>query len=354
MLSPVVSPSTDNPAVAAPLPAKPGARRTARLWLAALLLLLVAAVSTPSPAVKRMERGQGDVALFEAVVGRLRRGEPYYPAMGAELRQRGYPTANVFNWRTPFPLAAVAASPRTTTVCFFALGVFAVVGTLALLINAAPEVMLLAVMAQIGVTVSLLKVPQFVLMAEAWSGFLIMASILAYGRRHVMAGAALGGLALLARELAAPYCVVCSVIALSQKRWRETTIWGIAALASGAYVMLHAFQVGDQLGPGELAHKQSWVQFGGLPFLLRVISFSGWYDVLPVWSRGLGCVLLAASIWARAAPVQLRAMVAAYLVFFAIVGLPFNQYWGLVTAPAFALATGYGISGLQRLIRAAR
>lgn len=294
------------------------------------------------------------MALFETVVRRVRNGESYYPAMGVELRTRGYPTASVFNWRTPFPLTAVAAAPRLVAVAFFALGVLAVGGTILLLIREPPGGMLIGILAQIGVTVSLLKVPQFALMGEAWAGFLIMTSVLAYARRWWATAAVFGVMALLARELAAPYCLVCGITAFAQRRWREGAVWMLGAVVYVAYLLLHFFQVDAQLGAQEVAHRQSWIQLGGLPFLLRVVSFSGWYDVLPVWTRAVGCMLLAASVWAADAPRQLRAMVAAYLIFFSVVGLPFNQYWGLVTAPAFALATGYGLLGLWRLIIAAR
>lgn len=328
--------------------------RRARMVLGGLLLLLVASLSTPSTQVKALLNDQGDVALFETVVSRLRGGEAYYPAMGDELRRRGYPTASVFNWRTPFPLAAVAAYPKATAICFFALGVLVMAGTLILLLKDAPETMLVALLALIGVTVELLKVPQFVLMAEAWAGFLIAASVVAYGHRWRSIGAVFAVLALLVRELAAPYCVVCGLIAFAQKRRRESAVWFAGAILYSAYLLLHVWQVTGQLSAAEVAHKQSWVQFGGLPFLLRVIGFAGWYDVLPLWSRAVGCVLLAASLWAVRAPQQLRAMVGAYLLFFSIVGQSFNQYWGLVTAPAFAIATGYGVAGLWRLIVAAR
>jgi hypothetical protein len=354
MLSPLEARSTEDGLAVEARPTMSLSRDTARVILGGLLVLLVAGSYTPSRQVKPLNNDQGDVALFETVVRRLRAGEAYYPAMGNELRQRGYPTASVFNWRTPFPLSAVAAFPKGTAICFFALGVLAIAGTLMLLMSEAPEAMLIALLAQIGVTISLLKVPQFALMAEAWAGFLIAASVVAYGRRWWSAGAALGVLALLARELTAPYCVACGVMALSRKRWRESAVWAIGAALYSAFLLLHVWLVSAQLGPAELAHKQSWVQFGGLPFLLRIVSFSGWYDVLPIWSRAVGLVLLVASVWATKAPRQLQVMVAAYLLFFSIVGQSFNQYWGLVTGPAFALATGYGVAGLWRLIGAAR
>jgi len=43
-----------------------------------------------------------------------------------------------------------------------------------------------------------------------------------------------------------------------------------------------------------------------------------------------------------------------YLGFFAVVGQPFNQSWGLLTASTWAIAFGFGLQGLERLVRQAR
>jgi hypothetical protein len=326
---------------------------TARVVLGGLLGLLAWSLLIPTVAPKMIERNQGDVALYETVTRRVKNGEPYYHAMASELRGRGYPTASPFNWRAPLPIVAVAAAPWLMTALFYSLGLVAIAGCLSMLGKEFPEAMLLATLAQIGVTVSLLKVPQLMLMSEAWAGFLIMASVVAYSRSWWVTGAAFGVAALIFRELAAPFCLVCGLMALHGRRRQESAVWVVGAIVCTGLVLLHASRVSAQLGAQELAHKESWIQFGGLPFLLRVISFTGWYDVLPAWARAIGCVLLAASVWATGAPRQLRAMVVTYFAFFFAVGLPFNQYWGLVVGPAFAAATGYGMVGLWRLISAA-
>jgi hypothetical protein len=249
---------------------------------------------------------------------------------------------------------AVAVKPRSTRIVFVALGVLAIVATLALLLKDSPEVLLVSVLAQIGVVIPLIRVPEYALMTEAWAGFLIALSLAAYGRRFYVAGASLGIVALFARELAAPYCLACGLLSIAERRWRETAVWAAGAVAFGVYFLVHVADVTGQFGPYDLTQKQSWVQFGGLPFVLRTITFTGWYDALPVWSRAVGCVVLVAALWAQGAHRQLQAAVAAFLIFFAVVGQPFNQYWGLVSGSAWALAYGYGVAGLWRLIIAAK
>jgi hypothetical protein len=326
----------------------------ARIILIGLLLLLVAGLAIKPPKAPAAPKGQGDLGLFSTVVGQMRGGKPYYAAMRDELRRRGYPTRSVFNWRMPIVFRAVAVKPRPTRIVFVALGVFTIVATLALLLKGSPEVLLVSLLAQIGVVIPLVSVPEYAVMTEAWAGFFIGLSLAAYGRSLYVAGASLGIVALFARELAAPYCLVCGLLAVTERRWRETAVWAAGAVAFGVYFFVHVAEVTGQIGPHDLTQKQSWVRFGGLPFVLRTISFTGWYYALPVWSRAFGCVLLVAALWAPGAHRQLRAAVATFLIFFAVVGQPFNQYWGLLTGSAWALAYGYGVAGLWRLITAAK
>jgi hypothetical protein len=329
-------------------------RRSARLALSGLLALLVAGLTTrvpPQPASPTKDKG--DAALFSTVVHRMQGGESYYAAMGDELRHRHYPTASVFNWRTPLVFQAAAAAPRMTAIALLALGVICVLGTLILFIKAPPEILLVSLAAQVGAVTSILVIPESVAIAEVWTGFLMLISLVAYGRQRWALGAALGVLALFVRELAAPYCVACGLLALSRRRWRESAVWVIGACAFLAYYSVHVSHVAAHIGPHDLAHPQSWVQFGGLKFVLGTIGFLGWFAALPSWCPPFGLVLLLAALWAPDASVQLRTTIVAYLVFFSIVGQVFNQNWGLVTGPAWALASGYGVAGLSRLISSA-
>jgi hypothetical protein len=110
---------------------------------------------------------------------------------------------------------------------------------------------------------------------------------------------------------------------------------------------MHAMQVDD------LAHP-TWVQFGGLRFVLATIGFGGWLGLLPPWVAAPACVLLVASAFAPPGNTHVKAGVFVYLFFFAIAGQPFNQGWGLLAAPLWAVGYGVGALGLLTLIRQAR
>src|SRR5688572_25398585 len=95
----------------------PLSRAGARLALAAYMLFSLLAVAiTLSPLrsgyADAPDRGPGDLALYRAEIERIRAGENYYQAANIELRQRGYPTRSLFNWRTPLPMWLVGKLPH--------------------------------------------------------------------------------------------------------------------------------------------------------------------------------------------------------------------------------------------------
>lgn len=330
-------------------------KQHARYGLACLVLLLIVALSTHvphQPAAASEERG--DAALFKTIAARVRHGEPYYTAYGDELRRRNYPAASIFNWRTPLLLEAVATAPQLCATGLLVLGVLSVAATVWVLLHAPPETLLIAVLLQVGAAVAILTVPDSVTVPEMWTGYLLLLSVVAYARNWRLIGVALAVTALFVRELAAPYCLAAGVLAIIRRRRTEAAAWVLGAALYIAYFALHVSHVHAQVLPGDRAHAQSWVQFGGLGFILGSIGFTGWFTMWQPWLPAIGLVLTVAAIWARQAPTHLRLAVVAYLLFFAVVGQSFNQNWGLVAAPAWALACGYGIGSLKDLGAAAR
>lgn len=322
----------------------------ARMVLGCLLALLLAGLSlhVPEQPTGKTKEQHGDGALFATVVQRVSAGESYYAAMGAELRQRGYPTASVFNWRAPLLLRTVAAAPRLTRLLLLGLALSAVLATVLLLNKARLDVLLVAVLLQVGVAVSIFVFSDSVTLAELWTGFLILISIAAYARPNPWVGVAFGMLALFVRELAAPYCLVCGIVALWHRRWTELGAWTVGAGLYAVYYVMHINSVAAHVAMD--AQPRAWIEFGGLPFVLGTIRFSGWFALPGV--AAIGLVLILAALWSRA-PLHLRATAVAYLAFFTVIGQNFNQNWGLVAAPTWALACGYGIDGVRRLARAA-
>jgi hypothetical protein len=186
------------------------------------------------------------------------------------------------------------------------------------------------------------------LLSESWAGLLILLSVACYVRGLPVSGAILGIFAVLIRELAAPYCAVCALVSLRERRWREVTVWTLGAVVCAAYYTAHFVAVWAHRLPNDWAHQSSWVQGGGLQFVLNTVRINQWCLILPSFSAAGICTLILASWWTPV-PLQLRAAALAYLAFFAVVGQPFNDYWGLVTAPLWAIAAAFGLHALRHL-----
>lgn len=329
-------------------------RTRAVLTLLALGAIGLAALRHPAPAaVPTVTAGTGDVATFQAIVARLRTGGPYYATVGFELRRSGYPARDGFNWRTPLLLSAVSAVPDgVARGVLFALLLVLCCATMATERQSFTAVWT-AVAMQVGVLVISVATPGAVVIGEGWAGVLVGISVCAYALRRTTFAVALGLLALFVRELAAPYCVVCTIIAASNRRWRELTAWISGACVYAVFYAWHLTQVWAHRLPTDLAHSSSWLEFGGLPFLQATIHWLGWWLVFPAPLTTLGLVLIVGGIANARAPLHVRAASAAYALFFLVAGKPFNDYWGLMAGPTWALACGYGVQTTCQAMRAA-
>jgi hypothetical protein len=295
-------------------------------------------------ATHKSQTGEGDLGLFKAVVNGQQLGRPYYEAYGAESRTRGYPTRSVFNWRQPMLLRGLALlTPRFAIVLFIGLAVALLVRAHALLRR--ELLWVLTVLNTAAITI----VPGNVYFTESWAGLCLGLSAIAYARRRETSGAAWALLALFIRELAAPYCVVAGLIALSRKRWREVGVWIGGGALYAAYFGMHVYHVWQQILPGDQAHPHSWLYGGGLPFLLKIWQVNGVIIAAPLPFFASLVVAGVAAWWAPNMPLHVRATVIVYSVLFLFIGLPFNTYWGELIAPLVALWLAYAPTGFSTL-----
>jgi hypothetical protein len=323
-----------------------------RLLLATLGILLLWGLMPGSkpPARRQPPRGYGDAALYMKVVARLQAGEPYYDALGEELRRDNYPTRSPLNWRTPLHLMMVAlASVPAATMLLKLMTLAAVLATGGALARSGPVAAGLGLLAQMGALASAFR-PDAVGVAELWAGALIALSICAYHGKFGMAGAVLGAAAVFVRELAAPYAAACGALALASRQRAEALVWIAAGVVYIAYYGVHASQVAAHQLPGDLAHTQSWLQWNGLQFTLATIGVNGWLGFLPAPVAVLYMVLALAGTASLSAPPQLKSALLTYFGLFAVLGLSFNYYWGFMTAPLWAIGFAHAPDGLRRLV----
>ena len=311
------------------------------LWsvVVAVTIGIIATMTGPPPGRQGAAPGYGDVATFGAIVDRIARGEAYYEATGAELRAGGYPTAQVLNWRTPLLLTGIAASPVAARGAFLALGIGVAFLTIALLRPLTVAIVGGAI--QLGMLL-VFAVPTAIFMAEVWAGALIVLSLCAYIRSRPFAGGLLGLSALFVRELAAPYCAGCAVAAVVNRRWREAVVWLTGLLLYVGYVAWHVTAVWSHQLPTDVAHTDSWLQFGGLQFVLTIVATHVFLVMQPLPVIVAALMLVVAGIASRATPMPIRIASATYLLFFLAVGQGFNTYWAYLIWPTWSLASGFG------------
>jgi hypothetical protein len=314
------------------------------IGLPAVFAVTLSLMMSHAASQNKNQTGEGDLALFRAVVNGERAGRPYYEAYGAESRTRGYPTRSVFNWRQPLLLRGVALlSPKVSLVIFMGLALVLLAGAHALLGRELLGILMMLNAASVTVT------PGSVYFTESWAGLCLGLSAIAYARRRETAGAGWAILALFIRELAAPYCVVAGLIALSRKRWREVGVWIGGGILYAAYFGAHVWQVWHHIVPGDQSHPVSWLYFGGLPFVLKVWQVHGVLTAAPLPFFSLLVVAGVAAWWAPQMPLHVRVNVLVYSVLFLFVGLPFNAYWGEMIAPLVALWLTFAPTGLSTL-----
>jgi hypothetical protein len=303
------------------------------------------------PAPRRQAGQPSDAVLHARVVAELRHGRSYYEVDGQELRRHGYPARSAFNWRTPAHYMLVAwLSPERASMVLRWLALGVVFGAMWALANVSTPRSISAGVLMLGSMLVPLMLSDAVVFGEAWAGTFIGLSLACYVRgRWVVLGACLGIAAVFLREIAVPYGLTCGLLALLARRRAESITWIAGGAAYIVYYALHLMNVAQQIQPTDLAHTDSWLQFQGLPFVLRTLHGNGWLVLMPVWVSVVICVLALAAVLASPLPQAVRWPLLAYVAFFSIAGQPFNFYWGWVTIPLWTYALIYGDKAIRRL-----
>ncbi|MBN2021416.1 MAG: hypothetical protein JW809_01360 [Pirellulales bacterium] len=337
---------------AQPHPARTGYARLSprQAWLVLAVLAGAMAFCAAIPLSSMRSEGvvddparPGDVGLYRAVIDRVRDGEGYYEALGAELPARGYPTRSVFNWRTPLPLWLLGVLPDDALGrALLGAGVVALAG-MALVAIAREEpgatargvaVFLLLLLSYLPMA----TVPAFV-MPSLWAGVLVGLSVCAFGLRRPGWGVALGVAAAIVRDVAILYPFSAMLWALARRRYREGIGWSIGLACWAAFFGGHALVVRAITPPDALAHHAGWLQCGGAPFVISTAQMNAVLLGLPQWASGPYLVAAAFGLagWHTAWGERAGLGVCVFLVTFALVGQAFNVYWGFLYGPALCL-----------------
>ncbi len=190
---------------------------------------------------------------------------------------------------------------------------------------------------------------------ELWAGILLGLSMAAYGLERPYLAAALGLSALFVRELSLPYCILAAVLAWRQDRRRELLGW-LAGLAAWAlFFGLHGLVVRSWTPADAQAHREGWIQFGGLPFVISTVQMHACLILLPQWVTAIYfvAVLFGLAGWQGEMGRRLGLTVSLYVAAFSVVGHDFNQYWGELIVPLACFGATRSLGALGDLLRAA-
>jgi hypothetical protein len=291
-----------------------------------------------------------DWAFYRRVVARLQAGEPYYQALGDELRAGGFPTGSAFYWRPPLHLSMLAWMPHP--LMGQALLVLAAILTAALAWTSALRTGGLG--PATGTLVFLLGAflpcfaGDFYLFSELWAGVLVTCSayLLAFGRWR--SAVAVGLFAALLRELAVLLLVVGLLDAIRRRHRVEAWSWagalGIFAVALG----VHIASVDGGAGTG------AWMSLGGPGFILASARMHTLLLLAPAWVTAwfVPLALLGLLAWPDDRVAVLKLTTVGFVLAFMVVGRPVNYYWGLIYAPLLATSIAWAPRAVRDLARA--
>jgi hypothetical protein len=258
----------------------------------------------------------------------------YYPAMERELRSHGYPLRSLFNWRLPTLSWIIGGLPSDAA----ARGVLVVLSLCALLawfVAANREVGSVPAAVMCVALLGILAWPslgQAFRVTEAWAGVAIALSLAAGALRLPLLTVVAGMLALFVREQSIVYVLVALGLAWRERRRAEAIGWVAGLLAFAVFFAVHMVVVSHHQLPTDRLQTSGWVQFGGWWFVLKTALTNVWTISLPgpliavIWPLSL----VGLFGWRTALGLRTAATVAAYVIAYAIVGLPYNYLWGLV------------------------
>lgn len=298
--------------------------------------------------------GHSDSALYEAIIARVRGGQNYYDATGAELRARDYPTRPVFNWREP-TYAFVLARLPWPSAWLVALALTTIVLSFVWLRGAFSERAALAVVAlHAG---ALPFGADAVVFQEVWAGSFIILSATLYARDRWPLGFLALLVALAFREHALLPCGVAFLLALHARRSAEAVAWIVAVAAWTGLMALHFHVVAQHLGPADFtAPSRSWLVFGGPRFLVSMLSFDAYGLLLPrvIAAFVIPCALLGYAGWRNPGATRMGWTLLGFMLAFCIVGKPFDTYWGSLWVPLLSVGLVRFPFALRDLSRALR
>ena len=325
--------------------------------LVLIVLLLAGLIASAWPTSSAAPRGrtsiaeQSDPDLYRSIIGRVRAGDPYYPAVAEELRKDGYPMRPFLTFR--LPTQAVIYAKVSEPVMFGVQIMLAIAVLLAWFRRLAPGAPLwlrAIVMPLLLAGVAGLLQPVTSLFHESWAALLRALAIAIRRPGHAAGAIVAGGIALMVRETALPMVVMMGGLALVDKRWREALGWAAAIGLFALYLGWHAHEVALVVQPTD-PETPGWKSMLGLPFSLTAMAAVTAATILPV-AVAAPVFLLSLFGWGSVRePWALRAAltIGGYEAMLALFARPDTFYWALLAAPLSLMGLAFLPAALRDL-----
>ncbi|SFG11760.1 hypothetical protein SAMN05518801_107218 [Novosphingobium sp. CF614] len=353
----------------------------ARLALAALALLLVASalVTVAKPGSRSPWAGpvdgpvlatgsaakpyDEDIALYEAAIARISRGESYYDFIVPEQRARDYPVNPAFAVRLPtlaYLDAWLGTGGQIAAAIALMLGIAAAWWRRFGEEGASPRARRMATtLVFVGASLGLNR--HYFPLHELWAGGLIALSfglhrIGADGRGGRWAGAfCAAALALAIREHALPFVLLMALAAVYHRNWREAAAWSALVAVFCAALAWHLSLISRDVLPSD-PHSAPWLVMRGLSGWLGNVVQSSNLRWLPHVLAGPAVVLMTFGWlgWRGRGGLFGFLLSAGYGLAFMLAGRWDNFYWGAMIAPAMFAGLAFAPRALAELVAAAR
>ncbi len=327
----------------------------ASLWPAVHMAPPKAETHATGPATTQ-ER-DADLDLYEAIIHRVRAGEPYHAAAADEQRHRGYPLQPFVTMRLP-SLALLIANLGHLGAFLLEIGI--VIAALQAWrrklgregVVSGHRFVLLAILA-LGLIPVFSR--HYLTLHEIWAGALISLSIGLYRPEKWLPSVLVAGCALAVRELALPFVLLMAAFALGHRRWPELAGWTCLILAFAVLLAWH-FQAVDAVVLPNDPRSPPWMLLGGpsaaLEFFWRTSPLRGISALISYPIIILS--LFGWAAWKSQTGLLGLLLLLGYMVAFMLTGRPNTFYWGLLMAPLLLIGLSFARTGLQDLINASR
>ncbi len=304
------------------------------IFIVAVLLTLIGYGMISRPIENRGIKAGEDLQCYREIVNRMHWGGGYYETAVSELQTRGYPTVSVFNFRLPTLAWLMSRLPFPSMgqalAILMAFITFLVWIRVLKEENSFPK-FLVGGLLLLGPLIYSLS-PEIFWAHEFWAGTLITLSLLSYARGWRAVSVGCGLFALFLRELTLPFTFLMMVAAYHEGHRREAWFWLLGMIIFGFTLSFHSVMVAGLTGRGDSGPGESWVAFGGWPFILHTARMHPFLLMAPPW---LAAVIVPFSLlgfagWGGPIGSRMGLTVGLYMLSYCFVGKPFNQYWGMM------------------------